>query len=109
MFQSNMNYITAINNLRSTMSENPQHNRHILLIAQCIQDAFAASNLQYDMELTELRQTIKSLEERVARLESIIQTLEKKTPSPTAPLPVDIFITPRSLKKAKSAIQRYLN
>jgi len=30
VFKQNMNYINAINNLRGTMSENPQHNRHIL-------------------------------------------------------------------------------
>ena len=104
-----MNYINAINNLRATMGGNPEHNQHIQQLAQCIQDAFYASNMQYDMELTELKQTIKGQEERIARLESIIQTLEKKTPPPAAPLPVDIFITPRSLKKAKSDIQRYLN
>jgi len=60
------------------------------------------------MELTELRQTVKSLEERVARLESIIQTLEKKTP-PATPIAADVFITPSSLKKMKRDIINYLN
>ncbi|MBE5769738.1 MAG: hypothetical protein E7336_00025 [Clostridiales bacterium] len=60
------------------------------------------------MELTELRQTVKSLEEKVAALENALQSQPKQTP-PATPIPADIFITPRSLKKAKSDIQRYLN
>ena len=60
------------------------------------------------MELTELKQTIKGQEERIARLESIIQTLEKKTP-PATPIAADVFITPSSLKKMKRDIINYLN
>lgn len=61
------------------------------------------------MELTELRQTVKSLEERVARLENIIQALEKKTPPPVTPLPVDVYAMPKSLNKLRNDIVRYLN
>ena len=61
------------------------------------------------MEIEELKQTIKGQEERIARLESIIQTLEKKTPSPAAPPPVDVYATPKSLNKLKNDIIRHLN
>ena len=61
------------------------------------------------MELTELKQTIKGQEERIARLESIIQTLEKKTPPPVTPLLVDVYATPKSLNKLRNDIVRYLN
>ena len=61
------------------------------------------------MEIEELKQTIKGQEERIARLESIIQTLEKKTPPPVTPLPVDVYATPKSLNKLRNDIVRYLN
>ena len=104
-----MNYLTAINNFRGTASTNPEHNQHIWHIAQCIQEAFTASNLQYDMEIAELKQTIKNQDERIARLESIIQALEKKTPAPATPIAADVFITPSSLKQMRRDIINYLN
>ena len=46
MFKQNMNYINAINNLRGTMGENPQHNRHIIEQADAIEAAFNENNRQ---------------------------------------------------------------
>ena len=63
MFQHNTNYINAINTLRASTGANPEHNRHLSHIAQAMQDAFAANNLQYDAELWELRQTVKQQQE----------------------------------------------
>ena len=51
MFQHNTNYINAINTLRASTGANPEHNQHIQQIAWCVQDAFAANNLQYDLEI----------------------------------------------------------
>ncbi len=101
-------YMNSINNLRGTAGTNPEHNRHIQQISQCIQDTVSANNFEYDMELMELRQTIQRLEERIAHLESIVQNPPKQTP-PATPIPADIFITPSSLRKAKRDIQHYLN
>ena len=63
MFQHNTNYINAINCLRASTGANPEHNRHLYHIAQSMQDAFAANNLQYDTEIWELRQTVKRQQE----------------------------------------------
>lgn len=63
MFQHNTNYINAINALRASTGANPEHNHHLYHIAQAMQDAFAANNLQYDAELWELRQTVKQQQE----------------------------------------------
>ena len=103
-----MNYINAINNLRGTMGGNPEHNQHIQQLAQCIQDAFYASNLQYDMEMEEIRQKQKEQDERLDRMEVILQAIDKKN-SPTTPIPVDIVPTQSSLRKLRSSIYNALN
>ena len=60
------------------------------------------------MELTELQQTVKSLEEKVAALENALQSQPKQTP-PATPILADIIITPTSLRKAKRDIKQLLN
>lgn len=109
MFQHNTNYINAINNLRGSAGTHPEHNRHIQQICQCVQDAFAANNLPYDMALWEMRQMLKRQREEIEELKHTVQLLQKNDlPTPT-PLAADIFITPQSLKQAKKDITRYLN
>ncbi|MBQ2977906.1 MAG: hypothetical protein IJE17_10490 [Clostridia bacterium] len=103
-----MNYINAINNLRGTMGGNPEHNRHVQQLAQCIQDAFYASNLQYDMEMEEIRQKQKEQDERLDRMEIFLQAIDKKN-SPTTPIPAEVYITQKSLNKLKNDIARHLN
>ena len=103
-----MNYINAINNLRGTMGGNPEHNQHIQQLAQCIQDAFSANNLCYDMMVAEMQLTIKSQGERIDRLESLVESLQKQTP-PTTPIPAEVYITQKSLNKLKNDIARHLN
>ena len=102
MFQHNTNYINAINSLRASTGANPEHNQHIQQIAWCVQDAFAANNMPYDMSLFELRHTLKSIDERLARIESILSSMEKQ-PTPT-PMAADVFITPQSRNRLKNDI-----
>lgn len=102
MFQHNTNYMNAINMFRATAGANPQHNQHIQHISQCLTDAFAANNMPYDMSLFEIRHTLKSIDERLARIESILSSMEKQ-PTPT-PMAADIFITPQSRNRLKSDI-----
>ena len=90
------------------MGGNPEHNQHIQQLAQCIQDAFYASNLQYDMEMEEIRQKQKEQDERLDRMEVILQAIDKKN-SPTTPIPAEVYITPKSLNKLKNDIARHLN
>ena len=109
MFQHNTNYINAINTLRASTGANPEHNRHIQQIAWCVQDAFAANNLQYDAELWELRQTVKRQQEEIDELRRMVQEQAKNTPPTPTPMAADIFITPQSLRKVKKDLWQHLN
>ena len=109
MFRSNMNYRTAINYLRGTTDTNAEHAKHVHKISRCMEDAFAANNLQYAMDLWEIRETLKKQQEEIDELKRIIQALDKNNTPPAAPIPADIFITPQSLRQVKKDLYKALN
>lgn len=74
-----------------------------------MEDAFASNNLQYDMELWEMRETLKKQQEEINELKRIIQALDKNNTPPSVPIPADIFITPQSLRQVKKDFYKALN
>ena len=74
-----------------------------------MEDAFSANNLQYDMDLWEIRETLKKQQEEIDELKRIIQAFDKNNTLPSAPVPADIFITPQSLRQVKKDLYKALN
>ena len=109
MYRPNMNYRTAINRLRGTTDLHAEHAKHIHQISRCMEDAFTANNIQYDMDLWEIRETLKKQREEIDELKRVIQAFDKNNTPPSAPVPADIFITPQSLRQVKKDLYKALN
>lgn len=61
------------------------------------------------MRLYELEQRLKRVEEENVALRTLCVEKQNQTPPSSVPVLADVFITPKSAKRMKQDIVRYLN
>ena len=102
-----LDQLKTIQQYRTMMGENPQHNRHIIEQADAMEAAFNENNQQMMIMFQQVFQRLEKLE---AEVEAIKQTVKNQSRNnPSTPIPVDIVPTQSSLRKLRSSIYNVLN